>query len=365
MRLRLQVQDPGIGMSAEQVQGLFEPFHQADASMSRRFGGSGLGLAICRKIADLMQGRIGVESSPGQGSTFWFEARFAWGSAAALPPPAAEAVDIDPRWTALLQGARVLVVDDNALNLTVAAELLQAVGAEVLLADEGDKALKLLAHSPVDCVLMDVQMPGMDGLETTRRIRTTLGLTRLPVVAMTANARREDQTECLTAGMDDFLTKPVVPAALYATVARWVGGDADPASTPSPAETAPPGPDLPVFDPAPLSALARGKVQTLQALSRVFAQTMAQALPDMAQALAAADGTALKSLGHKVKSSSASLGALALAQACRELESRMAEDDSDMDSARRLTDRIADLVPQVQAALAALEATWTAGERQA
>ena len=370
VRLRLEVQDPGIGMSPEQIQGLFEPFHQADASMSRRFGGSGLGLAICRKIADLMQGRLGVDSAPGRGSTFWFEARFAWGDAAALPPPAAEATDIDQRWAATLRGARVLVVDDNALNLTVAAELLQAVGAEVLLAHDGGMALDLLSRTSVDCVLMDMQMPGMDGMETTRRIRTTLGLTRLPVVAMTANARREDQAECLATGMDDFLTKPVVPAALYATVARWVGtasaaGAAPdvPESTPAvPGET---GSDAPVFDPAPLTGLARGKVQTLQALSRAFAQTMSRTMPDMNRALAAGDGQALRALGHKLKSSSASLGAMALAQACRDLESHMAEEPPDMAAARRLVERIAALVPQVESALAALESAWAAAAQTA
>ncbi len=376
--LLLEVQDPGIGMSTEQLQGLFEPFHQADASTSRRFGGTGLGLAICRKIADLMGAQVGVRSTPGAGSTFWFEARMPWGALQALTPSPVVAQDMDGPWEDTLRGVRVLVVDDNALNLTVAAELLQAVGALVLLAHEGGKALDVLSRAPVDCVLMDMQMPVMDGMETTRRIRTTLGLRDLPVVAMTANARREDEATCLAAGMDGFLTKPVVPATLYATVARCVrrdGGTGTAAARPAAASLPMQSPvdqggrgrsgrgdaeaaEPPVFDPAPLTALARGRAQTLQALTGAFRQVTSRTLPELEQALSAGDGQALKALGHRMKSSSAALGAMALAQACHELESRMSENPADMDRAAELVKRIAALAPQVEAALEDLQTAW-------
>jgi CheY-like chemotaxis protein len=224
-----------------------------------------------------------------------------------------------------------------------------------------------------------MQMPVIDGIETTRRIRTTLGLTNLPVVAMTANARREEEAACLAAGMDGFLTKPVVPATLYATVARCVRREGRPAPAPAtatasaPAASRPtagsptaPSPaaahgrvasapasahgtairpaaaavDPPVFDPAPLTALARGQVHTLQALARAFRQVTSRTLPELEQALAAGDGQALKALGHRMKSSSASLGAVALGKACQELEARMAEDPGDMASAAGLVERI-------------------------
>lgn len=270
----------------------------------------------------------------------------------------------------------MLVVDDNALNLTVAAELLEAAGARVLLAGDGQRALDVLAEQTVDCVLMDIQMPGMDGLETTRQIRDTLGLQQVPVVAMTANARREDRDDCLSAGMDDFVTKPVVPETLYATVARWTrarpqGPDEEP--PPARLETADPAagnralgvllPEAaapseldaaPVFDPSVLHALIRGNPQALEGIARAYRQLMGSTLPQLQQAVAAGDAEALRQLGHKLKSSSASLGAPALAQACRQLEAAAAREGSDLQRAASLVERIVALAPQVEAALARL-----------
>jgi two-component system sensor histidine kinase/response regulator len=380
--MRLEVRDPGIGMSADELERVFQPFHQADSSTSRRFGGTGLGLAICRKIADAMRGQVGADSVPGQGSTFWLETRLPWGQALALAAPEPDATSLPQRWTQALGGARVLVVDDNALNLTVAAELLEAAGARVLLAGDGRRALDVLSAEPVDCVLMDMQMPEMDGLETTRQIRDVLGLDLLPVVAMTANARREDRNECLAAGMDDFVTKPVVPETLYATVARWVrvrpaapaspgpahplavsASDSNPiAPVPGPAPgpqpeppSAPPAaaePDvLPVFDPSVLQALTRSNPKAVEAIARAYRQLMGSTLPQLEQAVAAGDAEALRQLGHKLKSSSASLGAPALAQACRQLEAATARGAADLPRAAALVDRIVELAPQVEAAL--------------
>ena len=370
--LRLEVEDRGIGMSADQLERLFQPFHQADSSTSRRFGGTGLGLAICRKIADAMGGRVGADSTPGQGSTFWFEARLPWGQGLALPAPEPDAQSLPQRWAKVLGGVRVLVVDDNTLNLTVAAELLEAAGAQVLLAGDGQRALDVLTEQAVDCVLMDIQMPEMDGLETTRQIRDTLGLEGVPVVAMTANARREDRDECLSAGMDDFVTKPVVPETLYATVARWTQARLKPPAGPAPASPAPAGPAaggpalgillpgvpapaeqdaLPVFDPGVLQALTRGNPKAVEPIARAYRQLMGSTLPQLRQAVAAGDAEALRQLGHKLKSSSASLGAPALAQACRQLEAAAARDAADLPRAAALVERIEQLAPQVEAAL--------------
>ena len=381
--LRLEVQDGGIGVSAEQLRGLFEPFHQADASTSRRFGGTGLGLAICRKIADLMGATVGAESKPGLGSTFWFQARLPWAGPELARVPIAHEQQAPAAAEDALLGVRVLVVDDNALNLTVAAELLRAAGAVVLLADEGSKALELLQREAVDCVLMDMQMPVMDGVETTRRIRAGLGLMSLPVIAMTANARREDEAVCRAAGMDGFLTKPVVPATLFAAVRRCVGAVGSSAlseNSPRPpslplALPAPGGPataersrdptippqapaETQTFDPAPLVALARGQAQALDPLILAFRQVMARTLPELTHALSAGDAASMKAIAHKLKSSSAALGGTALAQACEALESRMAEAPGDMDSAVALVARIDALTPALDAALEGLRAAW-------
>ena len=229
VQLLFEVTDRGIGMSEAQASKLFQAFHQADTSTTRQFGGTGLGLAICRKLAELMGGEVGVRSAPGEGSCFWFKVPLLWGES----QPAAlmdEIPGADP-WAQALAGRRLLVVDDNELNQRVASELLEAAGAEVYIAGDGVQALEALERHPVDGVLMDVQMPVMDGLEATRRIRQHTQWRSLPVVAMTANARREDAAACREAGMDDFVTKPVVPAQFYATIVRWMGSPQAPAVT--------------------------------------------------------------------------------------------------------------------------------------
>lgn len=213
--VRFAVRDTGVGMSAETVASLFQMFRQADASTTRRHGGTGLGLAISRQLAALMGGEVGVDSTPGQGSEFWFTARF--GIAAASASSRAETAED----AVVRPGLRVLVAEDNAFNQIVTTAMLENVGAVVRVASDGLEALALLRSEPFDCVLMDVQMPLMDGLEATRRIRADPSLAPTRVIAMTANAWDEDRDQCLAAGMDDFVTKPVDPQVLYRTVMRW------------------------------------------------------------------------------------------------------------------------------------------------
>jgi PAS domain S-box-containing protein len=235
--LRMAVSDTGIGLSEAQQAPLFESFHQGDASTTRRYGGTGLGLAIARRLAHLMGGEVGVHSRLGEGSTFWFTAHLALpGRACAAPaavkgpaqPRYMETRAVPPRSTSATAspptpGARVLVVDDNEVNLLIASEILSAAGLQVSVAADGARALQCLGDERVDLVLMDMQMPVMDGLAATRAIRDMPHHRHLPIIAMTANALPADRTRCLEAGMDDVLTKPIEPRQLIDLVSHWVG----------------------------------------------------------------------------------------------------------------------------------------------
>ena len=218
--LRFTVRDSGIGMNPEMLKRLFQPFEQADSSTTRRYGGSGLGLAIVKHLVDLMGGTIDVQSTPGIGTQVDIELPFApaRAPAGAAPPSAARPGALLPR-----AALAVLLVEDNDLNQEVACAMLGNAGHRVEIAGNGAEAVDICAQRRFDCVLMDCQMPGMDGYEATRRIRaheTASGAPRTPIVALTANAMNGDRERCLQAGMDDFLAKPFDAPALLAAVAR-------------------------------------------------------------------------------------------------------------------------------------------------
>ena len=204
--LCFEVRDTGIGIAPEQQALIFAPFSQADASTTRRFGGTGLGLSIVRSLVQLMEGSIGVQSTPGSGSVFNVQLTLALSDASRLPVPA-DALPSDSR---RLQAVRILLVDDSELNLEVARRLFEAEGARVDIARNGQEALDVLRELPAsyDIVLMDVQMPVLDGHEATRRIRNELGLVTLPIIALTAGALASERQRAAAAGMDDFLGKP-------------------------------------------------------------------------------------------------------------------------------------------------------------
>jgi len=226
--LRIAVSDTGIGIDEEARQRLFTPFTQADATTSRRYGGTGLGLAICRKLAELMGGRISAESQPGVGSQFHVEIPYAIPDDVRHTPMIEHTPERDVKRPPSPGGARrVLLVEDNPINQAVASAMLQKMGLSVELAENGREALERYgADRDFALVFMDVQMPLMDGFEATRRLRSLEaqeGLRRVPVVALTANAMTEDREACLAADMDDFLAKPMTKEALRGVLERWLG----------------------------------------------------------------------------------------------------------------------------------------------
>ena len=217
-----EVRDTGIGMSREEVARIFRPFAQTDTSITRRYGGTGLGLVICKELVEMMGGKISVSSEPGRGSVFSFELLFRLPDAV-LPAVARPEGGSAP--AVRLPGRRVLLVEDNAINQEVATAILAEAGVEVGIAANGADAVREAAANRYDLILMDVQMPLMDGLEATRRIRALPGLPAdLPIIAVTAHAMRGDWEKSLAAGMNDHLTKPIDPRRLFAVLERWLKG---------------------------------------------------------------------------------------------------------------------------------------------
>ncbi len=223
VEIRFEVEDTGPGIPEESIARLFRNFEQADSSTSRKFGGTGLGLAITHRLAELMGGTVGVSSQVGKGSCFWFTARLKpndeameslRSTIAGLTPEAVHST---------LAGRHVLIVEDEFINQEIARELLAELGVTADTAGNGVQAIELIQRQPYDLVLMDMQMPEMDGLEATRRIRAMPEFMLLPIIAMTANAFAEDRERCLAAGMNDFLTKPVEPDELKSLLLRQLG----------------------------------------------------------------------------------------------------------------------------------------------
>jgi PAS domain S-box-containing protein len=308
--VRFEVEDHGIGIAASDQAQLFTPFHQADPSTTRVHGGTGLGLVISRQLAELMGGTVGLTSAPGQGSTFWFTARLqpvASAGAAAGTGPAGEGA---------LAGLAILLVEDNAFNQLVARELLEDAGAQVVVAGDGAEALARLAEQPVDCVLMDVQMPVMDGIEATRRIRATPALAGLKVIAMTANAGIEDQARCLAAGMDEFLTKPAAPETLVATIARALGRGV---RRPGVSDDARRHGDA-LLDLGVLSDAFGGQSERMRKYAFLFLDAARDGMHEIDRALAAQEPARAAVVAHRLKSAARTVGALGFGDLCADLE---------------------------------------------
>jgi signal transduction histidine kinase/CheY-like chemotaxis protein/ligand-binding sensor domain-containing protein/HPt (histidine-containing phosphotransfer) domain-containing protein len=321
VELRFAVRDTGIGIGAERMDRLFRPFSQADSSTSRLYGGTGLGLAICHRLAQGLGGRIWVESEPGKGSTFWFTIRCRVCDAH-LPQAPRESEEAAGRSAGSgLPPLRILIAEDNVINQKVALLLLQRLGYAADVAADGEETLAALRRQRYDVILMDVQMPGMDGLEAARRIREEWPAEERPrIIAMTANALQEDRETCLSAGMDGYLSKPVLLEDLREALCRGVG-----TAVAAPAAGTANG-DVESFDPGCIDQLWQLQDRTGQELVLpIIDHFLSEApcrLAELRQSLAARDNLKFAFAAHTFKASGAQLGAHRLAKICEDLEMR-------------------------------------------
>jgi len=366
--LQLEVEDHGIGLSDTQQASVFRAFEQADNSTTRKYGGTGLGLAISKRLAELMGGEIGVRSSVGVGSTFWLRLHLEPGQAA-LRPDTAPAAPVDAHTAPLRKlrehyaGRRILLAEDNPLNQEIACELLRDAGLTVELAGDGRQALDAVRRdgSGFDLILMDLSMPVMGGLEAAAAIRALPGGGAVPIVAMTANAFDEDRNQCLAAGMNDHVPKPVDPDVLYRTLLRWLPAAA-PAAAPTPAPAPrpqPPTASLEAIDGLDVARglrTMRGHEERYRRILGVFARTHRDDAATLRASLADGRPTDAERAAHSLKGSAASVGASRVEAAAAALEKQIREQAPDallQAGIDTLAAELAQLVPAIEAALQA------------
>ena len=331
--VRFEVRDTGIGVPEEAQQRIFEVFSQADSTTTREYGGTGLGLVIAKQLAEMMGGQIGVESEPNVGSTFYFTARFEKRAAVA---PASRSKPMEMRGDPKRSGrsafrGRVLVAEDNAVNQGVARAMLEDLGLEVSVVPSGREAVEEACRFEHDLILMDCQMPGMDGYEATRAIRLHEGSsaeTRIPIIAVTANAMDGDRKRCLDSGMDDYLAKPFSRLQLEAVLKKWLCPPGQDATAQSEKESVGAQLSISLEGESPINRttldgirqLESGSTGILRRILRLYLDEAPAKVSDLSKAVQNDHAEDVRRTAHSLKSISGNVGALKLSNLCAKLE---------------------------------------------
>ena len=315
--LSLTVHDTGLGIAPNQLNDIFEDFTQADGSISRKYGGTGLGLAITRRLVQMHGGTIHVQSRVGEGSTFLVELPVeAAEPERNTPPVAIPAASV----VAKTGGVRILVVEDNLVNQKVIASILTRHGFRVELAGNGREALAAMNRAPADVVLMDVQMPEIDGLTTARLMRENPQWQHIPIIALTAHAMQGDRERCLQAGMNAYLSKPVAPLAVVECVRRHLLSPMTPAALPlAPSVKSTRQPEAAVVEPVRAAVVAPDQAELEAGMARLFVQLAPERLQLLREAATRLDVASLQAQAHKLATAAESVDAHQTAHCAREL----------------------------------------------